>query len=377
MQIIVVGAGVSGVMFAIARKRSHPKDEILILEHLDEPLKKILATGNGKCNIANIGSIKDIYNSNFATDIVRKYDAETILMFLDSLNIKTKCIGDLVYPISESAVTVRNALLNACNKSNIKIECNQHVNDYVINDRSIEVYTDDKTYKCDALVFAVGGKSNPKLGSDGSLLETFKEHGYSIKEIKPGLCPIKIKEDVKTLDGVRVKSTVSLLKNNKIIHKESGELHFKDKGLSGICIFNISRLIAQNNHENYTIKVDFLPDVDDEDLGIFLSFNSPTDLLNSYLHPKLGNYLAKENKKGIELINTVKRHQFTFKDFYGFDYSQVSVGGILLNNLKDTFESRIEKRVYFIGEALDVDAPCGGYNLMWAFASALNLTEKL
>lgn len=377
MRIIVVGAGASGVLFALARKRSHPRDEIVILEHLDEPLKKILVTGNGKCNIANTGSIKDIYNSNFATDIVNKYNSKVILNFLDSLNIKTKNLGDLVYPISESAATVRNALLKACDKAGIKIICNENVNDYIVNDKSVEVYSDTSTFKGDALVFASGGKSNPKLGSDGSLINTFKEHGYSFKEMNPGLCPIKIFENVKTLDGVRVKSTVSLLQGNKIIHKESGELHFKDKGLSGICIFNISRLIAENPNNKYTIKVDFLPDIDDEDLGIFLSFNSPTDLLESYLHPKLASYLEKENKKGIELINTIKRHNFTFKDFYGFEYSQVSVGGLLPKNLKANFESCIEKHVYFIGELLDVDAPCGGYNLMWAFASALNLTEYL
>ena len=377
MRILVVGAGASGVLFAIARKRSHPKDEIVILEHLDEPLRKILATGNGKCNIANVGLLKDIYNANFATDLVSRYNSKTILNFLDSLNIKTKCVGDLVYPISESAVTVRNALINACIKSNIKIICNEHVEDYVVNQNSIEVYTKGNSYKCDALVFASGGKSSPKLGSDGSTFELFKDHGYVLKEFTPGLCPIKVDEDVKVLDGVRVKASITLLKGNKKIHKEDGELLFKEKGLSGICIFNVSRIIAAEPKEKYTLKIDLLPEVSDEDLGIFLSFNSPKELLETYLHPKLAKYLEKENKKGLDLINSIKRHTFTFKDFYGFENSQISVGGVSLRNLKENFESIIERKVYFLGELLDVDAPCGGYNLMWAFASALYLSDKI
>ncbi len=377
MKIVVVGAGVSGVIFALSYKRSHPKDDVLILERKEEPLKKILATGNGKCNIGNKGSLKDIYGSDFAYEIVLKYNLKSQLSFLDSLNIKTKEVGDLIYPISESAVTVRNALLKALEKEHIEIKTNEEVTDYIANDEEIEVFTENNRFIVDKLVFSVGGKSSPNLGSNGNLIPTFKEHGYKLKEMNPGLCPIYIKEDVKTLDGVRVKADVSLLKNNKLIHKESGELLFKDKGLSGIVIFNVSRIIARDLEAEYKIKIDLLPNVAFEDLGIFLSFHSKDELLDSYLHPKLANYLRKENLKGHDLINSIKGHIFTFKKLYDFEFSQVSVGGILLKEIKDNFESILEKNVYFIGETLDVDAPCGGYNLMWAIASGLSLADHI
>ena len=377
MKIVVVGAGASGVIFALARKRSHPKDEIIILERKEEPLKKILATGNGKCNLGNKGTLKNIYNDDFAFDVVSKYNLRSQLLFLDSLNIKTKEMGDLIYPISESAVTVRNSLLKALEKSGIKVFCNEEVIDYIANDESVEVYTENNKYVGNKVIFSTGGKSSPNLGSNGSLFPILKDHGYKIKELHPGLCPIYIKENVKSLDGVRVKADVSLLKNNKLVHKESGELLFKDKGLSGIVIFNMSRLIAKDLDAKYELKIDLLPSVSFEDLGIHLSFNTPNDLLETYLHPKLAAYIAKENLKGHELINSIKSRHFTFKDLYDFEFSQVSVGGIPTNIVKDNFESKLEKNVYFVGEILDVDAPCGGYNLMWAFASGLSLSDHM
>lgn len=377
MKILVIGAGASGIMFAIARKRSHPKDEIVVLEHLDKPLKKILATGNGKCNLGNAGSIKDIYNDEFASLIVDKYDFHTQREFIESLNIKTKLIDNLLYPISESAVTVRNALLKASEKAGIKIICNEEIDEYVVNDNYIEVFTKSSSYKCDKLVIASGGKSSPKLGSDGSIFNIIKEHRYQIENINPGLCPIYVKEKTKSLDGIRVKANVTLFRNDKKIHVESGEVLFKERGLSGIVIFNLSRIIARELNAKYKISIDLLPSVDSEDLGIFLSFNSPRVLLDSYLNPKLADYIYEKDLKSHALINEIKGLKFTFDKLYGFEFSQVSVGGISLSNVKDNLESTKEKNVYFLGECLNVDAPCGGYNLMWAFASALHLADHM
>ena len=128
MRIAVIGGGVSGVTFAINRKRNHPKDEIFIFEHSDKLLKKVLATGNGKCNIANAGEL--IYNSQLAREIVSKYDYASQKEFLESINIKTKLMGDLSYPISESSVTVRNAYLKVVEKLGIVVLYNENIEDY-------------------------------------------------------------------------------------------------------------------------------------------------------------------------------------------------------------------------------------------------------
>lgn len=377
MKIIVVGAGASGIMFAIARKRSHPKDEIIVLEHLDKPLKKILATGNGKCNLGNKKLTKDTYNSDFVYNLMEKYDFNTQRDFLDSLNIKTTLVDNLLYPISMSATTVRNALLTMCEKYKIQIINNVEVNDYLVNDNSVEVMTNKDSYICDKLVIATGGKSSPKLGSDGILFDTLIEHGYQNININPGLCPIYTLENTKELDGIRVNAKVTLYKDDKKIHTEDGEVLFKKNGLSGIVIFNISRLIAKDLNRKYKIYLDLLPIVDRDDLGLFLSTNSPRALLDAYLNPKLANYINDKKLKGHDLINEIKNLKFTFKGLYGFEYSQISVGGISLKDVDSYLESTIEKNVYFIGECLNVDGPCGGYNLMWAFASALNLSDYM
>lgn len=377
MKIGVIGLGVSGAVFAINYNRSHPKDKIIIFEHLDSALKKVLATGNGKCNIANTSSLEDIYNSSFAKDVLTKYDFTTQNKFLDSINIKTKDMGGLVYPISESAVTVRNALLKALDKKNIEIIYNAKIEDYSVNDNSIDIYEASNTYTVDKLVIAVGGKSSPNLGSDGSFHQILKEHRYSFKEIEPGLCPIISEESFKDVDGVRVKSEVSLRKNDKLVFKEKGEVLFKKHGLSGIVIFNSSRIVAREKDANYVYSIDLLPDISKDDLGIFLSFNSPDVLLDSYLHPLIAEHIKKEHLSGNKLLDRIKFFKVHFKELSDFEFSQVSVGGISLKNVNEKLDSKLEKGVYFVGEILDVDAPCGGYNLMWAIGSGLYLGDYL
>lgn len=372
MKIAVIGGGVSGCTFAINRKRNHPEDEIFIFEHSDKLLKKVLATGNGKCNIANIGDISSIYNSPLAVAIVNQFDYFYQKEFLESINIKTKLMGNLSYPVSESAVTVRNAYLKAIDKLGIKTLIEVNIEDYSFKNNQYEIKTDKGNYLFDKVIFAVGGKSSPKLGSDGSLVPLLLRHGYEFKEFNPALCPIYTKEKTKILDGTRVKANVILLKEGKETFKESGEVLFKERGLSGIVIFNMSRIIAKDVIKEYKIKLDLLPDVSKKELESSSKKNNKETLLESYLHPNLVKYLLDKNENVIELIKSLS---FTFDKLYGFDNSQISVGGIKLDQLSNELESRKEKGIYFIGELLDVDAPCGGYNLMWAIGSALYISD--
>ena len=373
MKIAVIGGGVSGITFAVNRKKNHPQDEILVFEHGEKLLRKILSTGNGKCNIANAGEIDKIYNSDVATTIISKYNYQKQNEFLDSLNIKTKLVGNLSYPISESAVTVRNAFLKAVEEFGIKCFTSTQVLDYKKIDKGYIVQTNDGEHKVDVVVFACGGKSSPKLGSDGSIFESLKKHGYKVKELNPALCPIYTKEKTKILDGTRVKAEVALLDGSKEIFRESGELLFKEHGLSGIVIFNASRIIAQNPQKPYRIQLDLLPDISVDELKKFLKNNDKNSLLESYLHPNLAKYLSDRE----DIIQAVKSLTFTFDRLYGFDNSQISVGGLDLNEVDAILQSKKEKGIYFLGEMLDIDAPCGGYNLMWAIGSALFVSENI
>ncbi len=377
MKIGVIGGGVSGITFAINRKMKHPKDEVVVFEHLDKALKKILSTGNGKCNIGNKLDISYNANSPVAKDILVKYDFDAQKYFLDSINIKTKLMNELSYPISESAVTVRNAFIKAAEKYQVKIVLNSAVKDYKVNGDTIIVSTNDGEYEFDKLVIATGGKSSSKLGSDGSFVDVLKNHGYQLKDFQPALCPIITKEKTKVIDGTRVKAIVKLLSNNKPIFEEYGEVLFKDHGLSGIVIFNASRLIAKDLSKSYKFEIDLLPETNREELNRFLKNHSSEELLESYLHPNLVKYIESLKVKDSDLISTLKSLTFTFDKLYGFDNSQVSVGGIPFEQLNEKLESKTEKGLHFLGELLNYDAPCGGYNLMWAIGSALYLSDIL
>ncbi len=371
MKVIVIGAGASGIAATINYKRNHKQDDVLVIEHLDKPLKKILVTGNGKCNLGNSNINYDLYkNPKFAEQIIDSYNYKE---FFESISIKTKLVDALAYPVSESAVSVREALLNEVSRLKIKIKLSENFIDYKIGN-SITVKTDKASYECDKLFIAGGLKSSPKQGSDGTVFAILAKHGYKFREPNPGLTPIFTKEKTKILDGIRVKANVTLIKDNKIIHSEKGEVLFKEHGLSGIVIFNTASIIARDTKSNYKIRLDILPDFDEKTLNEFALSHGVNEFLLAYINPKLGSYL-KDNFKINNIVKICKNLVFTYDKSYGFEFSQVSVGGILDSELDENLMSKKEKNVFIIGELLDNDGPCGGYNLTWAFASAIKSTN--
>ena len=370
MKVIVIGAGASGITAAINYKRHHLNDDILVIEHLDKPLKKILATGNGKCNLGNTAIDYSRYNDPiFAKEIIEHYDYKN---FFDSISIQTKLIDGLAYPVSESAVSVRDALLHECEKLAIKINVSENFLDYE-NKSNIKVLTNKNTYTCDKLIVSGGLCSSPKLGSDGSVVSILKKHGYSIKECKPGLSPLYTIEKTKLIDGLRCKANVKVYKNNELIHEELGEVLFKDHGLSGIVMFNIMSIIARNNCEQHRIVIDLLPNFTEKYLSDYKKSHSFDEFMLAFINPKMAYYLKDRFVNEDKIFNSIKNLEFTFEKSYGFDFSQVSVGGILKHEIGPHMLSKREKNVYIIGELLNVDGPCGGYNLTWAFASALEV----
>ena len=376
MKIAVIGAGVSGIVFAINRRMLYPEDKVYVFEHLDKALKKVLATGNGKCNIGNSVDITDQYNEKIIKDILSENNYYVQKEFLDSINIKTKLMGELSYPISESAVTVRNALLKAVEKHHIKLKLETEVLDYQVLEDGIYLKTDKDEYTFDKLVFACGGKSSPKLGSDGSIILLLEKHHYKLKEFRPVLCPICTKNKTKDADGTRVKAKVTVYDGDTPVFEELGEVMFKSDGLSGIVIFNATRYLKEK--KPYHIKIDLLPDISKKELREFLIKHDKETLLATYLHPNLAKYILKSNPMDKDLIDFyLKGFVFAYDHTYGFENSHVSAGGIKFSDVNENLESRIEKNVYFLGELLNYDGPCGGYNLMWAIGSALYLSKRM
>jgi hypothetical protein len=372
MKILIVGAGASGVVAGINYKRNHESDEVLIIEHLEQPLKKILASGNGKCNLGNSKIDFSLYNNpEFAKQIIDGYNYKD---FFSSISIETKLNGDLAYPVSESAVSVKEALLLEGHKRGIEISYGEKLIDYSVN-KQIEVITNKRKLVVDKLILAGGLKSSSKLGSDGSVLEILEKHGYKIRTPQPGLAPLFTKEKTKTIDGVRVKAIVSLISDGKLIHKENGEVLFKEHGLSGIVIFNTMSLISRHPEKNHKICLDLLPDFSEEYLKNYRKSHKFSELLLAFLNPKIANYLKDRFPNEGQLFASLKHLEFTFDKSYGFDFSQVSVGGVLVSEVNESLMSKHKNKVFIIGELLDIDGPCGGYNLTWAFASAIKSTK--
>ena len=372
MKVLIVGAGASGIVAAINYKRNHRGDDVLVIEHLEAPLKKLLASGNGKCNLGNANIDFSLYNNpEFARSIIDGYDYKK---FFSSISIETKTFGDLAYPVSESAVSVKEALINSAKSLGIPVKISEKLINYEVKNK-IEVTTDKAKYSVDKLFLAGGLKSSPKLGSDGSVLDIISKHGYIVVSPKAGLCPIYTKEKTKLIDGIRVKSVVSLFKNGKLEHKEAGEVLFKEHGLSGIVIFNTASIISRDPKASYKIYLDLLPDFSLEYLKNYRNSRKFSEFMLAFLNPKLSKYLLERFVDEHKIFNSLKCLEFTFDKSYGFDFSQVSVGGVDVSEVDEKLMSKREKNVFIIGELLNIDGPCGGYNLTWAFASAIKSTN--
>lgn len=362
MKCVIIGAGASGVAAAINIKRKYPNDEVIIIEHSDRPLRKILATGNGRCNLGNKGLDINKYNH---PELMGTYSYKEYIKYVESYGFKTKELGELVYPYSESAQTVRNQILKELERLNVSIHLEEDFIDYEVVKDGVKVKTNKATYDADKLIIATGGKSTKGLGNDGSIYEILKKHHYDLVPLRPGLVPIKTKETTKLVDGLRVKANVSLLENGKKIFNEDGEVLFKKDGLSGIVIFNTSNHI-KNPSNMYEIVLNLLPKNIKELQGNHQQFLDKSQFLEEYFAPKIAEYLkSKISDKNI--IKDLQNLKFTFKDFYDFENSQITIGGVQIEDMKPNFESKKEPNVYFLGEVLDMHGPCGGYNLTWAF----------
>ena len=362
MRIGIVGGGASGCFLAIRLKELNPSFSVTIIERNDKLMKKIAVTGNGRCNYANLGDLKGKYNNDeFANKIINNLPPYHLVNQFDEYGIHPTLMDDLVYPVSLSAQTVMLMLEKRLNELGVKVCLNEDVLDYQKKDNSYALKTSLSTHVFDILVFTSGGKAYPQLGTNGAIIELMRQHGYEIETLSPSLCPIKVKENTKKVSGQRVKCHVSLINDNRLFYEEDGEVLFKDDGLSGIVILNMST------------KINSLKDKSKVKIALDLA-SGPNNIKEAdyeqYVHPKVAAYL-RDNRLNIHNIS------FTFKAFYDYNIAEVSHGGIVINQVTDSLESKKEKGLYFAGEILDVDGMCGGYNLMFAFASAETVAQGI
>lgn len=281
-KVVLVGGGITNSLLAIYLKRTLDTNiDILIIDKNEEIMKKVTVTGNGKCNILNKNYFdRVIFDDKRIADEFKLIDYDVLSNFYYEIGLPLKEKDDLVYPFNESAGQTRDYLLDLLKEYDVEILTNEIVKKYVKENNKYTVFLEKYSISADFLVFSTGGKSYKVLGSDDSILEEFKKHSYKVRDFKPALCAIKVKENVKKLDGVRSKALVKILDNNKVVFEETGEVLFKKDGLSGIVIFNASLYISSyyKSLDNLKISINFIPELDAQVVANFKKY--PTLIAN-------------------------------------------------------------------------------------------------
>ena len=392
-EIAVIGGGASGMMAAITARKSGK--EVIILERKDRILKKVLITGNGRCNITNVNAnISNYFGKNISSveNILNSFNPQDTMDFFNGLGIicNEENRGK-VYPLSGQASSVVDALRFEAERLGVRIETEFYVRKIEKEGFKFKIYSEDrKKIEAGRVIIAAGGQSYPELGSNGSGFELAKELGHSVTRLSPSIVQLKTeKHQVKGLQGIKTDVAVTAYGDNKKICTYDGELLFTDYGISGNVVFNISFVMPL--YKNVEFEIDFMEKFDYNELYEILkerkkimSHLTMENYFNGMINKKLGQFLSKVS--GIEklskpvkdlndseirkLCTVLKKYRVKILDTTGFKNAQITAGGVSLDEVNpETLESKIVKGLYFSGEVLDVYGECGGFNLQWAWAS--------
>ena len=390
MKICVIGAGASGLLAAISAKENGA--EVFIIERNAKIGRKILATGNGRCNYTNVDATCDHYNHpQFVKPVFEQFGPDKTVKFFERLGIEPKIEDEgKTYPLSEQASSIVDVLAYELERLNIKVFYESYVESIDIKNHKYYIKTNNQTYVADKVIIATGGKALPKSGSDGNGYALAESLGHKIIPSFPALVKLKLDYPyLKQMDGVKIKASAELMHNGVSLQYEYGDVLFTKYGISGPTILQISRkaneLLFQK--QDIYIKVSIIKNLDFKDLiERFKNLNEkPIEMaLIGLVHKKLIHPLLKEanihkfhetvknidHKKLMKLIHLLLDWRFLVVGSKDYDEAQVTAGGVDISDCDPmTLESKIHKGLYFTGEVLDIDALCGGYNLQWAWSS--------
>lgn len=387
-KVVIIGGGATGIMAALTIKKDLKEEvDVIILEKMDRIGKKIIVSGNGKCNISNemcndFASLskKQIYNNDFAIEIIKQYPPSLLINDLLELGLLVKTAEQQrIYPITFSSKSLMELLLINLNNLKIKIYVNTKVEKVQIQNDLFVIKTNNQDLlklNADYVVFATGGMSAKKHGSSGDGYKLLESLNIPITNIKPGLVGLKTNDKgIKSLDGIRQKATVNIYDEDKLIFTDFGEVQFKSDGLSGIVIMNAATILYRHN-KPLKLELNF---INQDLLDLELTLNkirktnpllSLTELTHGILPKALAdNILNRLPKPTIKtFLEEASHYRINIISDYGFDNSQVSIGGVMTNALKTTLELKTINNAYVGGELIDVDGLCGGYNMHFAFS---------
>lgn len=391
-RIVVIGAGASGMVAAIAAARDGAA--VILLEGMEKPGKKLLLTGSGRCNLTNLSKKiiagYGIKAQEFVSSVLERFSVQDTILFFQSLGLKTYDRQGYVYPVTNQAQSVLQALLLELRHLGVKLKCSEKVTALKKEKDLWKISTASWTYEADAVILSAGSMANSVTGSDGSGYDLARMCGHSIHTPRPSLVPLTIKEKqlTKELAGVRMAAEVSV-NINQTIYRDKGELQWTNYGISGIVVFQLGRYLSEELAKNGQVKVmlDLLPFAKEPEIRNLLSAGKETknctDAFAGILSSKAGTALIKAcaeqpNRKMKDLseeeinhlICAIKNFPVTVTGTKGFEAAQVCTGGVALDELdSNSMESKKMSGLYVTGELADVDGICGGYNLQWAWSS--------
>lgn len=393
--IAVIGGGASGLAAAIEAKQYGGEScRVAVIEKNARLGKKILATGNGRCNLGNINEEQSCHYYGSCSDLVIPLfeQFEGTEEFFRSLGLICKKDSGRLYPYSNHAASVLDALRFQLQELNAEVFTDSEVISLKHTGRNWEILTGKEKIISKKVIASCGGKSAPAMGTDGNFYRILKSIGHSWNPLHPALCPVLVdREQVKSLKGIRVTGKVSLCNNSgEIIQTDTGEVQFTENSLSGICVFNLAALITE---ENMSIKIDLLPALTTDEVrdllwSIYMQRSAwkIEDMLSGIFQKKMCASLIRKSVISLEmdlpvyslsnddierLVRTIKAWSFNVRGLSNWNQSQVTAGGIKRCEIKNTLESKLCEGLYFAGEILDIAGECGGYNLAWAWCSGV------
>ena len=391
--VIIIGGGASGLIAALTAAGDKNR-RVIILERQQRIGRKLLATGNGRCNLTNTGASPENYHGevpDFAAAALEKFPPKAALDYFRSLGLVTvEEYGGRVYPLSDYANSVLDVLRFALDQAGVELRCSCSARELRRESGGWAVVTDGETLHADKLIVACGGCAGAKLGGVSDGYELLKPLGHKRTGLYPSLVQLLTEPEYpRALKGVRADCRLRLLSGEELLKESRGELQFTDSGLSGPAAFDISRA-ASTGGKGLSVSADFFAEYSAGDVAAMLSLrrkNLPeldtADILTGMLHNRLGRMLVKYAALDANApLKTLSPAQLgalarACKDFRlkllgtaGFDNAQVTAGGIRTGGFNpETLESWFMPGLFVCGELLDIDGDCGGYNLQWAWAS--------
>ena len=391
MVVGIIGGGASGMAAALAAAENESV-QIVLMERQARVGRKLLATGNGRCNLTNLHAMEQGYHGEdtaFADYALEKYNVENTLSWFRNMGLLTVAEeSGRVYPYSDQANSVVDVLRFALDKSNIEIKTGFEVAKARKVGSQFHVSSAEETVICDKLIIACGGLAGTKLGGSMSGYKLLSKFGHRSTKLRPALVQIKTGwGGIAGLKGVRANCNVKVLRDGILFAESTGEIQFTEYGVSGPVIFEVSRDVCQGR-ESWSCVLDFLPQLTAneilEELKQRRAGKLPAEeLFTGILHNRLGRVLTKA--VGIRAMQAVaeltdeelnavckiaKEFELSLTETLGMDSAQVTAGGVETKCFDpNTMESKLVPGLYACGEVLDIDGDCGGYNLQWAWSS--------